>query len=120
MKAGESHATSLCVEQLFGKEGFARRFQLAIDAFGIRGGPLPTQKWIAERASSFLPAGETISSTSVSKCLAGKQLPENYVRAWALAKAVSADPGWLVFEGQSKAPPPEGITEEMVASARSQ
>jgi hypothetical protein len=103
--------------QLFGREGFARRLQMAIDAFEVRGVPSPSQKWIARKATSFLPQGETISATSISKCLSAKQLPESYARVWAIAKAVDADPGWLVFGGASEARPPIGVTARSEADA---
>jgi len=93
--------------QVVGAEAFGARAKRARELFEQRGAPIPSQSWLAAKATSFLE-GDVISQTTVGAWLAGKSVPETSVRAWAFAKALAVDPGWLVFGGESLAPAPQG------------
>lgn len=87
--------------------GFAERAAHALKLFAERGYPIPSQPWLAAKASSYL-VDEVITQPVVGRWLAGQSTPDTSARACAFARALMVDPGWLVFGEESGAPPPQG------------
>lgn len=87
--------------------GFAKRANEARRLFDLLGGPVPSQAWIAKRASTFLD-GDEVGQSVVTRWFSGESIPDTPLRAWAFARALRVDPGWLIFGTESSAPAPVG------------